>query len=613
MLMCRDRLEELRVSSSSVAARRLSPGAGCSSDTASSGEDEAAESDKEAADTNLYEAMRSPGARVAANIAQRKKLATPSPIKSRIMSDPNMEESVYSSLSSPMYSTIGDRTQQLSATDISGSGLPDFSEAASLSFQRSHVAGLDYNSAKVAASEIARSGGEQPGVPAPVRKEDRRRSRTDLKKRLKQLALTSETGSASVIEVIEPNSSEEEEFKKSMHEMNLSWAAGKSLSLAHSPAEPQTPVARTRRVVAAAQAVSPAPSSRTSKTSDSSSASAKQRHVSDTAGRAPAETVASEKPKNLLRSEPDILAGVRRVGQDTAETADKHPGHIQDSVEALDDMDLITDDFGEEFYSEDLQMLPYDLESERCDSSLQMKKKGFLQKLSISKWAAKKKSSKSSTSKIKEIPPEDFRETYLTGSGSGPAPPVKTTQAASAVAGPGTKLGVTRITVGQDSASGPGLSLATSASDDSGIIARLGASSSAGSKSDSQSLSRPDSSSSSEQAATSARERVSPIGSEQAKRSPGPDTGSSKVEEGKSGLPSSQLTTIITLNSSSSHNNNNNHRAAVRKTSTVKTRNGRRSEEKPWYDVSDEDMEVQTPDHITSIISVRGSSDEDPF
>merc|ERR1719458_2443435 len=84
---------------------------------------------------------------------------------------------------------------------------------------------MDYNSAKVAASELARSGGAEA---SPGRKEDRRRSRTDLKKRLQQLALTSETGSASVIEVIEPNSSEEEEFKKSMQEMNISWSRGGS-------------------------------------------------------------------------------------------------------------------------------------------------------------------------------------------------------------------------------------------------------------------------------------------------------------------------------------------------------------------------------------------------
>ena len=43
-----------------------------------------------------------------------------------------------------------------------------------------------------------------------------------------------------------------------------------------------------------------------------------------------------------------------------------------------------------------------------------------------------------------------------------------------------------------------------------------------------------------------------------------------------------------------------------------KTRS-KKKEEKPWYDVSDEEVEIPTVDHITSIISVRGSSDEDPF
>merc|ERR1719348_1269879 len=142
--------------------------------------------------------------------------------------------------------------------------------------------GLDYYRAKATASELARS------VASPYRqsfsKDDRRRSRCDLKKRLKQLALTSETGSASVIEVIEPNSSEEEEFKKSMQEMNFSWGKGMS------QAEPQTPISRNRRIISEVQP-SPAPSSRASKTSDSSAGSlrgskvfpepSKFRHLSD--------------------------------------------------------------------------------------------------------------------------------------------------------------------------------------------------------------------------------------------------------------------------------------------------------------------------------------------
>ena len=650
------------------------------------------------ADTNFYEAMRTPtsSSRISNNIAQRKKLATPSPVKSKNSSDPNMNESMYSSLSSPMYSTIGSPDKKHSSVhDFSALGAgADFSE----SFQKQ--LGLDYNSAKMAASEIARSGGPMiGGSSTPIRssggsKEDRRRSRTDLKKRLKQLALTSETGSASVIEVIEPNSSEEEEFKKSMQEMNFSWGKGLSLS----QAEPQTPMARSKRISADPQP-SPAPSSRTSKTSDSSSSSVrgsrifsgeagKFRHLSD--GRTSINELSSGRPKNLLRSEPDILAGVRDVGQDMS-TDSIDIDKLAAEEEALDDNDFLTDDFGDEFYNDDLQMLPYDLESERCDSSLQMKKKGFLQKLSISKWAQKKKSSKTAMSgtKVKEIPPEYFRETYLTTRGGDnvscngpgvsqqrstgksmemesstmeqikhnqppPPPPTFTAslgQRSDPTVPDSKRSGVTTITVGHDAdgrdditadvgdnnrltkslspttrKSGPhhpqnnkivteGMSVATS--DDSGIIARP---MSSASKSET-SLSRPDSSSSDQPIRQGYQERVSPIGSEPTKieSSSTPNSGDysnklGKIEENPATTNSSTspMTTIITLKST---NINNNNGRAVRKSSTVKSRHGKQSkaEEKPWYDVSDEDVEIQSPDHITSIISVRGSSDEDPF
>ena len=87
------------------------------------------------------EAMRTPtsSSRASYNIAQRKKLATPSPIKARETRDHHID-SIYSSLSSPMYSTIG--SQDLRTEDTS-----DLSRS-----------GLDYHSAKVAASELARSG-----------------------------------------------------------------------------------------------------------------------------------------------------------------------------------------------------------------------------------------------------------------------------------------------------------------------------------------------------------------------------------------------------------------------------------------------------------------------
>merc|ERR1719397_1732047 len=74
--------------------------------------------------------------------------------------------------------------------------------------------------------------------------------------------------------------------------------------------------------------------------------------------------------------------------------------------EATEDEELLIDDFGDEFYNEDfldVQMLPYDLESERSESSLQIKKKGFLQKLSLSKWASKKTGKGKGGNKGKEI------------------------------------------------------------------------------------------------------------------------------------------------------------------------------------------------------------------
>ena len=633
-------------------------------------------------------------------------------IMTRNSSDPNMNESLYSSVSSPIYSAISspsDRKQSVTS-------LAEFSGACALEFSDLQARGMDYNSAKVnimtitgmllkndnddqvAASELARSGGAEA---SPGRKEDRRRSRTDLKKRLQQLALTSETGSASVIEVIEPNSSEEEEFKKSMQEMNISWGLSQSEARVRGldQSEPMTPLSRSRRLVAEPQQPSPAPSSRTSKTSESSGGAsgrgsrlAQQRPRSEAAmtnHRVGAESVLTNQSKgvskNLLRSEPDLLSGVRRLGEDNAmDSIDI------DKLEGEDDTDLLNDtDFGEEFYSEDLQMLPYDLESERGDSSMQMKKKGFLQKLSISKWAGKKKFSKSSGTKVKEIAPEYFRETYglqrdtesLLASSSrerlietispGVETMVRTDQSEARTRpmdqsenvrasvrnqfqpgqGSETRAGVTTITVGQDhlehrDRSGEPVSdgsrmtkslspssrksgaakvvtdqqgMTVANSDDSGIIARP---MSSASKSETTSLSRPDSSSSSsdQPIRTGYLERVSPIGSEQ----PRAESGSSgdfsnssgklgKIEENPSSSASSPMTTIITLKSSSVNNNNSSNSKAVRKSSTVKRRTGGREAERAWYDLSDEDIEIPSPDHITSIISVRGSSDEDTF
>ena len=96
--VCRDRLEEARASVSSLAgARQLSPS--CSSESESSADEadqseasiraldqletrETDTSEMGSPESNFYEKMRSPN-RSKQNIAQRKKLATPSPIKTR--------------------------------------------------------------------------------------------------------------------------------------------------------------------------------------------------------------------------------------------------------------------------------------------------------------------------------------------------------------------------------------------------------------------------------------------------------------------------------------------------------------------------------------------------
>jgi len=729
----RDRLEEIKVQSSSLTAGARKLSTTCSSESASTCDDSDHDdlATQHSEDTNFYEAMKTPTSRH--NVAQRKKLATPSPShrKTKNSSDHSVNESVYSSLSSPMYSTIGSPNEKGtpqcdSSRDYSGFDATD-------SFVRQ--GGLDYYRAKATASELARSVGSP--YKQSFSKDDRRRSRADLKKRLKQLALTSETGSASVIEVIEPNSSEEEEFKKSLQEMNISWT--KSLT---SQAEPQTPANRSKRH-SMEPLPSPAPSSTPSKTSESSNSLKGSRANSLENAKAPNPLPPTKKlsemgisassmhrvninalftsnnndtqsasklmgSKNLLTSEPDILSGIKGVRQDNRDSLHLDDNEAEDINE---DVELMLDDFGDEFYNEDftdVQMLPYDLESERSESSLQIKKKGFLQKLSISKWANKKKSSKAA-SKAKEIAPEYFRETYVTPKGdniheitvqeipsSGKSieletqieDAIKSNQKAMALStacmgerSETIRNGVTTIAVGQSyrdslgdntqeilrgdsnnqignkedppldtrlskslspssrkslyshfNKESEGLSVATS--DDSGIIARP---LSSASKSET-SLSRPDSSTSDPSMRKSfcgsfdqleqGNYRVSPIGSEQPKLESGLSPTSSgefsklgKIEECAISESVSQ-TTIITLHSANLNglpetNNNKQEggRAAVRKSSTTRSRSNKsvHIEEKPWYDVSDDDVDIRTPDHITSIISVRGSSDEDTF
>jgi hypothetical protein len=108
--------------------------------------------------------------RTTPDISRRKKMPTPTP---------SLEDSVYSSLSNEMYSKIGSPSCDLSP--------------------------------------------KRP-IRSPMSPEERRReSRDALRAKLKECALVSESGSASVIEVIEPTSSEEEEFERSLRQLNLGW------------------------------------------------------------------------------------------------------------------------------------------------------------------------------------------------------------------------------------------------------------------------------------------------------------------------------------------------------------------------------------------------------
>ncbi len=162
----RDRLEELR-STSNVFVPKM---------VASSSEEE--ESDDE------FGQLDEEAKRVRINIAKRGKLATP------VFEDHRRQNSIYSSVSNDMYSKVGSPTGSIKG-------------------------GLF----KTATPPTPLNNGRSPV-------KSRTSSREELKQKLKEMALTSESGTASVLEVIEPTSSEEEIFKKSMKEMNMSWSAG---------------------------------------------------------------------------------------------------------------------------------------------------------------------------------------------------------------------------------------------------------------------------------------------------------------------------------------------------------------------------------------------------
>ncbi len=182
--VCRDRLEEVRSSQPLLVLSQASSELSSSADNSINSEDSSEESDVDSDVTPTRRSELEELRRMRRNIAQRKKLATPTITKE--------DESVYSSLSNDMYSKIGSPPESVAPPPA-----------------------------------VAIHGGEN----------SRRRSREELRQRLRECALTSESGSASVLEVIEPASSEEEEFKRSMAEINLGWA--KALT----PQKPSPPLA----------------------------------------------------------------------------------------------------------------------------------------------------------------------------------------------------------------------------------------------------------------------------------------------------------------------------------------------------------------------------------
>ena len=219
----RDRIEEIRADSGQLQTTALP------SNTDSEHDEE---TDQDEADENNVEAQEI--RRLRQSIAQRKKLATPSPPNNVLSgiagasdrqykkntSCGSVEDSVYSTLSNEMYSKIA-------ASPGPGGGSTNVTWPVT----------PPPPPALAAAATNHRSG--------------KRRSREELRHRLRELALTSETGSASVIEVIEPTSSEEDEFKRSIwHEMNVKWAA----SAAPAAAADEDEATRPRRQETAAAA-----------------------------------------------------------------------------------------------------------------------------------------------------------------------------------------------------------------------------------------------------------------------------------------------------------------------------------------------------------------------
>ncbi len=193
----RDRVEEIR-----APPRPLPIGAGDLSTT--DDDSEATLEEEEDAEDEMSRLRR--------NIARRKKLATPSPPDKSGQAQNGAEggaESIYSSLSNEMYSKIG-------------------SPSGSVSLKRQPRMLSSTGSLSLSLGGGGSGRRTSPSLTAALSAGAKRRvvrSREELRQKLREFSLTSESGTASVLEVIEPTSSEEEEFKRSMREMNMTWAA----------------------------------------------------------------------------------------------------------------------------------------------------------------------------------------------------------------------------------------------------------------------------------------------------------------------------------------------------------------------------------------------------
>jgi hypothetical protein len=363
---------------------------------------------------------------MASRLSQRQKLATPSPTSTgqpaayhrRLAASSetslNDGDTVYSSLSctptgsninaaTALYSTIGggsgggkETSRQLARQlfgDIEGGGGGGSSTTGPTSLGSN--GGLDYYRAKATASELLRR--SQGNSWQEGSREARRRSRDHLRQRLQQLALTSETGSASVIEVIEPDSSEEEQFIQS-----FSWSRrqlnnpGGDNSIGQQLLSSSNPAAGSAGVQLSSSRSTPASGQRKNSVSSASSSSSS----TFAAAAPPSSSVSGDRPL-LVKSrggntEPDILNGVRDVGEDSQHrlenTVTQRAGN--GGNEASDGSSYLDCADDQQRQHQQPTSLYYD---ERPDSVSSQKRRGFLKKLSL--WGQQANSSSSNNNK----------------------------------------------------------------------------------------------------------------------------------------------------------------------------------------------------------------------